>query len=224
MRIGALTTIVEIERSPEIRKYWQSLANGADNLGSPLVRNRGTLGGNIANSRPAADMLVPTIGLGGMLQLQSSKGERTVAARDFPRGPGITQIKPDEILIAVTYPPPVPNSASAYYKLANRKALDISVVGVSVWIVLETVGGIISDLRIALGAVGPTPIVAESARAILIGKIPNEALFNCAAEAAGHEARPIDDHRGSANYRLQMVKLITLRLLKLAYESAGKYR
>ena len=221
LRIGAMTTISEIERSGEIRNGWAALAEGADCLGSPLVRNLATLGGNIANARPAADTAIPTIALGGTLTLQGVSGMRSVPAKDFPRGPGISIIKPDEILAAVTYPPSPSHSASAYYKLANRKALEISTVGVAVWLSLEEPGGRVADVRIALGAVGPTPILAESAGDVLIGKIPNEAILLEAAHAAGDDARPIDDHRGSAWYRMQMVEILSRRLLKVALQRAG---
>jgi len=220
LQVGALTTITEIERSPEIRQGWTALAEGADNLGSPLVRNRGTLGGNIANARPAADTAVPTIGLGAVLTLQGPAGKRAVPAAEFPIGPGKTIIKPDEVLTAIVYPPSHPHSGSAYYKLANRKALDISTVGVAVWLALEEPGGPVRDVRVALGAVGPIPLLADSVKAELIGKIPNDKILDNAAKAAAHDARPIDDHRGSAWYRVQMVESITRRLLPLAIQRA----
>lgn len=221
LRIGAMTTITEIERSEEIRAGWASLAEGADCLGSPLVRNLATLGGNIANARPAADMAIPTIALGGVLTLQGMAGMRSVPAKDFSRGPGISVIKPDEILTAVTYPPSAPHSGSAYYKLANRKALEISTVGVAVWLSLEEPGGPVADVRIALGAVGPTPILTESPVEVLIGNVPDNATISKAARAASEEAKPIDDHRGSARYRVQMVEILTRRLLELALQRAG---
>ncbi len=214
LRIGALTTISEIERSSEIRKDWTALAHGADSLGSPLVRNRGTLGGNIANARPAADTVIPTIALGGKLTLQSSSDTRTVAAGDFPTGPGLSVLKPGEIVTDIHLPTPSPHSGSAYYKMANRKALEISTVGVAVWMVLEKPGGPIKDVRVALGAVGPTPILAKSVGKVLIGKVPTDEILVQAAKAAAGDARPIDDHRGSAWYRVQMVEQLTLRLLK----------
>jgi carbon-monoxide dehydrogenase medium subunit len=220
LRIGALTTISEIERSKEIRNNWTALAEGADNLGSPLVRNRGTLGGNIANARPAADMVIPTITLNGMLTLQGTSGTRTVAAGDFPTGPGLSIMKSDEILTEVRYPAPVPHSASAYYKLANRKALEISTVGVAVWITLESPDGPVTDVRVVLGAVGPTPILAESVKDVMIGKVPDDKIISKAAYAAAGDARPIDDHRGSAWYRVQMVELLTSRLLKIVLKRA----
>lgn len=220
LQIGALTTIGEIERSSEVHSGWTALAEGAACLGSPLVRNRGTLGGNIANARPAADTVVPTMALGGVLTLQGLSGKRSVPAKDFPQGPGITVIKSDEILTAVNYPPPSPRSGSVYYKLTNRKALEISMVGIAVWLALEEPGGPVADVRVVLGAVGPTPILGESVRDTLVGKIPDRAALLKAAKAAVEDARPIDDHRGSAWYRVQMVEILTKRLLKVALKRA----
>lgn len=213
LKVGALATITAIERSADIRTGWTALADGAASLGSPLVRNRGTIGGNIANARPAADTATPTIALDGILTLQGESGVRTVSAKDFARGPGLSVIEPDEILTAIELPAPLPHSGSAYYKLANRKALEISTAGVAVWLALEEPKGPVKDVRVALGAVGPTPILAESVKEILTGKVPDEDVLKKAAEAAAGDARPIDDHRGMAWYRVQMVELLTRRLL-----------
>lgn len=221
LRIGALTTITEIERHADIRKNRTALAEGADNLGSPLVRNRGTIGGNIANARPAADTAIPTIALGGTLTLKrGALEERQVASEDFATGPGQSVMEQDEILTRVNFPPVLPHSGSAYYKLANRKALEISTVGVAVWMSLEKPDGPVRDVRVALGAVGPTPILAGSVRDVLVGKNLDDKLIAKAARAAAGDARPIDDHRGSAWYRLQMVEMLTIRLLKIAYDRA----
>lgn len=220
LKIGALTIIRDLERSAEIRSNWTALAEGADDLGSPLVRNRGTIGGNIANARPAADTVIPVIALGGSLTLQSNPSTRTVDAALFPTGPGKSVIKQNEILTEVHLPPHQPHSGSAYYKLANRKALDISIVGVAVWLALEKPGGRVADVRVALGAVGPTPILAESVKEILVGKVPDDKILNEAARAAASDARPIDDHRGAAWYRLQTVEGLTRRLLDLVIRRA----
>lgn len=220
LKIGAMTTIREIERSNIVRDNWTALAHGADSLGSPLVRNRGTVGGNIANARPAADTVIPIVALGGMLTLQSAAAMRSVPAEEFPRGPGITLIQPDEILTTVHLPKPPPHSASAYYKLANRKALEISTVGVAVYLTLEKANGPIAHARIALGAVGPTPLLAASAQDYLKNKAPSDDVLEKAAQLAAGDARPIDDHRGSAAYRLEMVKALTERLLKTVTKRA----
>jgi len=220
LRVGALTTITEIERHADVRRGWTALGEGADSLGSPLVRNRGTIGGNIANARPAADSVIPTIALGGKLTLAGPSGSRVVPAEDFPTGPGRSVIEPDEILTDIQYPAPLPYSGSAYYKLANRKALEISMVGVAVWMALESPDGPVRDIRVALGAVGPTPILAESVKDVLVGKIPDEATLIKAAKAAAGDARPIDDHRGSAWYRVMMVETLTLRLMNTVLKRA----
>lgn len=220
LKIGALTTITDLERSTELRVGWTALAEGADSLGSPLVRNRGTIGGNIANARPAADTSIPTIALNGQLILQSPSGSRTVPSESFATGPGKSVIKPDEILTEIHLPPPLPHSDSAYYKLANRKALEISTVGVAVWLALEEPSGPVANVRVALGAVGPTPILAESVGDALIGKIPDEQTILNAAQAATSDASPIDDHRGTAWYRTRMVEMLTLRLLRTCVERA----
>jgi carbon-monoxide dehydrogenase medium subunit len=220
MKVGALTTITDIERSQEIRDNWTALSEGADNLGSPLVRNRGTIGGNIANARPAADTSIPTIALNGKLTLQGVSGSRTVSSESFATGPGASIIEADEILTDIHFPPPVPHSGSTYYKLANRKALEISTVGVAVWLALEEPNGPVTDVRVALGAVGPTPILAESVREVLVGTIPKETAIHKAALAAESDARPIDDHRGSAWYRVEMVETLTARLLRIALQRA----
>ncbi|MBU8933499.1 MAG: FAD binding domain-containing protein [candidate division Zixibacteria bacterium] len=224
LRAGALTTITEIERSTEIREGWTALAEGADNLGSPLVRNRGTLGGNIANARPAADTAIPTIALNATLSLRGPSGVRTVPSEDFHRGPGLSVIEPNEILTDICFPPPAPCHGSSYYKLATRKALDISTVGVAVWLALEAPDGPVQDVRVALGAVGPTPILAKSVKEILVGRIPDEAALIEAARAGAGDARPIDDHRGSAWYRVRMVELLILRLLRVVVGRAGGER
>lgn len=221
LRIGALATITQIERSELIREKWTALAEGADNLGSPLVRNRGTLGGNLAHARPAADMAVPTVALGGVITLSSCAGERSIPASDFPLAPGKTAAKADEILRSVSYPAPAPNSGSAYYKLANRKALDISIVGVAVYVSLEEPGGAVLDVRVGLGAVAPRPVIAHAVKDVLVGKVPTDSLLDKASEAAADGCRPIDDHRGSAWYRIEMVRALTRRLLAIALKRAG---
>jgi len=221
LRIGAMTTITEIERSKVVREKWTALAEGADSLGSPLVRNRGTIGGNIANARPAADTFIPSVALSGILTIQSEKGSRKIPVDKFATAPGKTVMKEGEIITAIEYPAPPKFTGSAYYKLANRKALEISNVGVAVWIALEKPGGPVADIRVALGAVGPTPIVAESVKNELIGKLPDNETIKKAAGAARDDARPIDDHRGSAWYRSMMVELVTDRMIRLAVKRAG---
>ncbi|GBE29724.1 nicotinate dehydrogenase FAD-subunit [bacterium BMS3Bbin04] len=217
--IGALVTAREIQKRVELRDIYMALSEGADSLGSPLVRARGTLGGNFCNARPAADMVIPSICLGAKLTLTSSKGERTVDSADFILAPGKTILANGEILTSILFSLPA-RSGSAYYKLAQRKALDISVVGVASAVTL-TEDGNVERVRTTLGAVGPTPLIASSVEPILTGKHPTEDLLVKAAQAAGTDAVPIDDHRGSAEYRRHMVEVLTGRTLAQAIKRAG---
>lgn len=220
LQVGALVTARMIQQSKKIRERWPALAEGADSLGSPLVRARGTLGGNLCNARPAADMVIPTICLNAGLTLQSHTGKRTIRSAEFITGPGKTVKKPDEILVSITCPASSTSHGSAYYKLAQRKALDISVVGVASWVLLGSDGTILES-RVTLGAVGPKPLIATSVEIVLKGQIPSEALLAEASRAAAGDATPIDDHRGGAEYRREMVEVLTWRTLKLAIQRAG---
>lgn len=220
LRVGALATAREIQRVPEIRDRWTALAEGADSLGSPLVRARGTIGGNICNARPAADITVPAICLGAQLELQSPDGSRTLPGEQFILAPGVTVIEPAEILTAVTFPALSARTGSAYYKLGQRKALEISVVGVAVYVELAG-DDTVQAACVTLGAVGPTPLAARSAAEVLAGGKPTGELLAQAARAAAADATPIDDHRGTAEYRRLMVEMLTRRTLELAVERAG---
>ncbi|MBT7789650.1 MAG: xanthine dehydrogenase family protein subunit M [Calditrichaeota bacterium] len=211
IRIGAMTTITDLERSELIRDLLPSLWDGACSLGSPLVRNRGTLGGNICNARPAADTAIPALAHSAKLVLANSRGARIVDHNDFVTGPGRTIIKPDEILTAIVFEVPE-NSSGAYYKLANRKALEISVVGAAASIAFNE-DGIVTSARIALGAVAPKPLLVTDAAAELVGKKLTSELIASAAHIAEEIAKPITDHRGTKDYRSAMVEVLVRRVI-----------
>ncbi len=211
--IGPLTTITEIAESPLARMKLTALSDGAANLGSPLVRNRGTIGGNICSARPAGDTLVPAAALGAVLELTSSGGKREIPLDEFVTGPGETALQPGEILSSIVFTALPPNTGSACLKIANRKALEIAVVNCAAVLTLEEGGERVVSARICLGAVGPTPIMAVEAAGFLAGKAPSAENFAKAAEIAYTEARPITDHRGSDRYRLEMVKELVKRAL-----------
>lgn len=212
IRIGAMTTISDLERSDIIREQLPALWDGARSLGSPLVRNRGTFGGNICNARPAADTAVPALAHGAKLVLANSRGARIVEHEDFVTGPGKTIIKPDEILTAILFHVPN-NSSGAYFKLANRKALEISVVGAAVSLAYDK-DGIVTQARIALGAVAPKPLLITEAAKALIGKKLNSESIAEAALIAEQTAKPITDHRGTKDYRSAMVEVLVRRAIE----------
>jgi len=229
VRIGAMTTITDLERSPVVRTRLAGLWDGARQLGSPLVRNRGTYGGNLCNARPAADTAIPTLALGGRLVLASIRGERTVDHSDFVTGPGETILEPDEILKEVVFDlANDPAMGSAYLKLSNRKALEIAVVSAAAMVTFNSPpaeqggikGGVTKSARIALGAVAPTPLLVPEAGEALVGKELDSQSISEAARIAAGVARPITDHRGGDEYRRMMVEVLVRRVLMSCWERA----
>lgn len=197
-----------------------ALAGGAGVLGSPQVRNRATLGGNLVSARPAADICVPLLALGARAVLASPAGQREVPLAEFFLGPGLTVITPQEILTQVEMEPWPGTTSGAYCKLGLRKALEISLVSVACQIALEADGRTIARVGIALGAVGPTPLLAKSAMEALTGRKAEAQALAAAAKSAAADARPIDDHRGSAQYRRAMVEVLARRALEQALAKA----
>ncbi len=231
LRIGAMVTIAELERSPVIRELLSGLSDGAAQLGSPLVRNRGTYGGNLCNARPAADTAIPTLSLAGKLVLASKRGERTVDHDDFVTGPGETVLEADELLKEIIFDLPDNTHGSAYIKLANRKALEISVVGAAAALTFEPMkpnaGGrgsgktmMIEEAWIALGSVAPKPLLITEAGEYLKGKEFNRQTAAEAARIAAETARPITDHRGGLEYRKMMVEVLVRRALNRCRDRA----
>jgi len=224
IKIGAGLTAAELAESEEIRETLNALASGAGVLGSPLVRNLATVGGNLASARPAADMPPPLMAYGGRVVLKKSSGERVVPLEDFFQGPGQTVIDADEILTEIVLEKPPSFTGAAYVKLGVRNALEISLVNVASFLSLEGQDGIIKAARVVLGAVAPVPMRSPSAEQVLMGEKPTEALFIKAGEAAARDSKPIDDFRGSAEYRKAMVEVLTRRTLDEALKVAGENR
>ena len=220
--LGSFMNIADIAGSPLISDKLPALSEGAAGLGSPLVRNLATIGGNIASARPAADMPPPLMVYGARIKLNRKGRSRLIAIEEFFTGPGKTLLKAGEILSEIIIDEPPVFSGASYIKFGMRRALEISLVSAASFISLESPEGIITKARIALGAVGPVPLRARSAEAVLVGEKPSASLFERAAAAAVTEARPIDDFRGSAEYRRDMVKVLTRRTLDAAFKRASQ--
>ena len=219
--LGSFMNIADIAGSPLISDKLPALSEGAAGLGSPLVRNLATIGGNIASARPAADMPPPLMVYGARIKLNRKGRSRLIAIEEFFTGPGKTLLKAGEILSEIIIDEPPVFSGASYIKFGMRRALEISLVSAASFISLESPEGIITKARIALGAVGPVPLRARSAEAVLVGEKPSASLFERAADAAVTDARPIDDFRGSAEYRRDMVKVLTRRTLEAALKRAS---
>jgi carbon-monoxide dehydrogenase medium subunit len=206
LRIGALVTAREVELSDFVLKHYVSLAQATRELGSIQVRNRATIVGNICRASPSADTLPPLIADSASVRIVGGKGERTVRLEDFFTGPGKTVLGVDELVTELLLPAPPPNTRKVYIKHGRRKAMELATVGVAV--TLNT------DVKIVLGAVAPTPIRARKAEDLLRGRTLDEKLIAQAAKAAADESRPISNVRASAEYRREMVEVLTRRALQ----------
>jgi len=212
LAIGGRTTVTQLLNSSLVRKTGQALTESAQKFASPLIRNRATVGGNLADASPAADLAPPLLVLDAQVQLQSKSGTRTVPLAEFFLGPRQTVRTPAELLAEIRYPVPAANTATTFLKLGQRWEDAISIVSVAAS--LERDGDICQSVRLALGAVAPIPRRAKQAEAVLAGqKLTDELLRRAAQVAASEDANPIDDVRGSAEYRRWMAEVLVYRAL-----------
>ena len=220
LRIGALTRQAALERSELIRKKYPILGDALPLIADPLVRNRGTVGGNVANGDPANDQPAIMIALGATLVARGPKGERTIAANRFYTGLYETALARDEVLTEIRIPMPPAKSGGAYQKL-KRKTGDFAVAAAAVQLTLDAKGAVAS-CGIALTNAGPTPLEAADAARFLAGKTPDAKTLAEAAKLAAAKANPSADHRGSVEYKKEMARVLTLRALQTALERAGR--
>ena len=205
--IGALTTLEELRRSPLVQERLPALVEAANTMASVQIRNLATVGGNLCNAAPSADLGPILIALEAVAVISGPSGGRRLPLDEFFVGPGQTVLTPGELLLAIEVPPPA--GRSLYLKQAPRQHMDIAVVGVGLALVLEA--GRCKSARVVLGAVAPIPWRARRAEAELTGGRLTPERISRAARLAADEARPIDDVRGSAWYRRRMVEVLTRR-------------
>ena len=214
LRLGALATVQAIESHPQVRRRYQALAAGATSFAGVQVRNLATVGGNACNASPAGDTLPALLAFDAQCRIAGLEGDRTIPLTDFFQGPGRTTLQQGEILAELTLPPPPSNSGSLYIKHSPRGAMDIATVGVAAVVSLEADLRTCREARIALGAVGPTPFRATAAENLLRGRELTPEILAEAALEAERAATPIDDVRGTADYRKAMVGALTQRTLR----------
>jgi carbon-monoxide dehydrogenase medium subunit len=183
------------------------------------VRNLATVGGNICNAAPSADMAPPLVALEAQAVITGPKGERRVPLSDFFTGVRKTVVGPDELLVEIFVPAPEPHSGGCYIRHTPRRELDIAVVGVASQLTMAN--GVCAKARVSLAAVAPTPVRATAAEAALEGKPLTPELIERAADLAGQAAKPISDQRGSADFRRHLVRILTRRTLTTALARAG---
>lgn len=209
--IGALTKIADIAASPDIYNIWRSVSIGADNIGTPQVRNLATIGGNVCNSSPCADTVPGLIVSNAVAIIAGIDGERKVQLEDFFDGPGRNCLGKGELLKSIWLPKIPINIKQAFCKMGPRKAADIAVVNLAISLSLEN--GVCTYARIAAGSVAPTPIRITEAEKALKGVDMPSCDLEAIADLVAAKATPIDDVRGSAEYRLHILKAMSVRLL-----------
>jgi len=222
LRVGASVAAREIELDPYTRSTYPALAESGALVGSVQIRNLATVGGNLCNAAPSADMAPPLMALEAEAIIAGPRGRRRVPMADFFTGVRSTVLAPDELLVELIVPAPGPRSGGQYLRHTPRRELDIAVVGVASQITLSLSDGVCRKARIALAAVAPTPIRATAAERALEGQPLTAQQIARAAQLAVEAARPISDQRGSADFRRHLVGVLTRRTLTTALERAGR--
>jgi carbon-monoxide dehydrogenase medium subunit len=218
LKIGALAREHELESSEVVKQKFPILADTAKVIADPLVRSQATICGNLAHGDPANDHPATMLALGATVVATGPKGQREIGIEDFVPGLFTTALEPEEILTEIRVPTPPPRSGGAYLKL-ERKVGDFATAGVAVQITLDEAGAC-KRAGIGLTNVGMTPIKAKQAESFLTGKQLDDAVMQQAAELAASESQPMDDIRGSADYKRDLVRVLTARALTTALNRA----
>jgi len=220
LRVGASVAAREIELDPYTRSAYPALAESGALVGSVQIRNLATVGGNLCNAAPSADMAPPLVALDAEAVIAGPKGRRRVPMAAFFTGVRQTVLGPDELLVEFVIPSPGPRSGGSYLRHTPRRELDIAVVGVASQVTLRD-GGVCAKARIALAAVAPVPLRATAAEQSLEGQAVTPDRIKRAADLAIEAARPISDQRGSADFRRHLVRVLTRRTLTTALARAS---
>lgn len=219
LTVGAAVTCAQLCEHADAHRLYPGLIDAASIIGGAAIQGRATLGGNLCNAAPSADSVPAMIVLNATCTIAGPEGSRTMPADAFCTAPGKTVLGEAEMLVSIHFPLPTPNSGACYRRFTPRREMDIAVAGAGVWVALSDDYGI-SDARIALSAVAPTPLFVEPAGAVLAGQAPSEAAFTEAAELARQAASPIEDVRGTEAQRRHLVGVLVTRALRGAVSRA----
>ncbi len=221
IHFGAAASLRSIETSPTVRGHYPALAEAIRVIGSLQLRNSATIGGNICNASPSADSAPALMVSGATVSCRSSgNGNVVVPVEDFFEGPGRSVLGSTGLLLAVDVPEPLGLTGNSFERFTPRNAMDIAIASAASQVTLAQSSGLIEEVAIALGAVAPTPVRAHKAEDVLRGKEPTPELLETAAEAAMDECQPIDDIRGSARYRREIIRVLVRRTLERAISRA----
>jgi CO/xanthine dehydrogenase FAD-binding subunit len=219
-RIGAAVCGAEITDHAALVAAWPGVTEAAGLIGSTQVQGRASLGGNVCNASPAADTTPALIAAGAVAEIAGPNGKRSIPVEQIATGPGKTSLARGEIVVSFLLPKRPARSGDAYLRMIPRTEMDIAVAGAAVNLTLND-DGTIAGARVGIGAVAPTALLLADAAGILIGSRLEEAVLAKLAEAAGAAANPIDDKRGTIDYRRKVVGVLAKRAALIAYERAG---
>jgi aerobic carbon-monoxide dehydrogenase medium subunit len=219
-RIGAAASCAEMGEHAALKKAWPGVVEAANLIGSDQIQSRCTVAGNLCNASPAADSVPALVAARAKAVVAGPKGRRTLPVEDVVAGPGVTTLKAGEVIEAITLPLPKGRTGDAYLRFTPRTEMDIAICSAGVCLTLGR-GGVIEKARVALGAVAPTVIlVPEAAEAIIGTKLEDEAL-EALARACEAACAPIDDKRGTVEFRTEVAGVLARRAARIAFERAG---
>jgi carbon-monoxide dehydrogenase medium subunit len=222
LTIGAAVSCYRIIEDTDIVRAYPGLVDAVSLIGGTAIKGRATIGGNLCNAAPSGDSIPAMIVLEATCTIAGQAGVRNVSVERFCTGPGNNVLERDELLVSIRFPAPAAHSGACYLRFIPRHEMDIAVVGVGARIDLSDNLQKIIAARIALGAVAPTPILAQEASDFLIGEAPLETAFTQASALAQRAALPITDMRGTVAYRQHLVGILTKRALQRALDRARK--
>jgi len=221
IHIGAAVTGAELGEHDQISAMWPGVVEAVELIGSMQVQGRATVGGNLCNASPAADSVPALIAADAVVVIAGPDGMREIPVQDIPTAPGQTSLKPGEFVLSIKLPVRPERAGDAYLRFIPRTEMDIAVVGAGVSITLNP-DGTCASARLALGAVSATARLVEAASGILVGKKLTDDVLEALAGAARDACSPIDDKRGTIEFRTKVAGVMACRATKIAWERAEK--
>ena len=220
-RVGAAVSGAEIGEHAGLGEAWPGVVEAMELIGSTQIQGRASLGGNLCNGSPAADSVPAMIAAGAIASIAGPDGRREVPVEDIIVGPGKTSLAKGEVVVSFLFPARPPKSGDAYLRFIPRTEMDIAVVGAGVSVTLDD-GGVCTAARVSLGAVAPTPLLVADAADALIGTPIDDAALDALAAAASAACNPIDDKRGTVEFRTKVAGVLARRAASIALDRAGK--
>ena len=219
-KIGAAVPCQALGEDVALKAAWPGVVEGAELIGSTQIQGRASMGGNLCNASPAADSVPGMVAAGATVRIIGPDGEREIPVQELPAGPGKTTLAKGEVVAYINLPAPAPNSGDAYLRFIPRTEMDIAVVGAGVAVTLDDAGVCIAA-RVSLGAVGERVLLVDECAAALIGTPIDDSALDKLAAAASAATRPIDDKRGTKEYRTRVAGVLARRAGIIARDRAG---